>query len=222
MPGRLGGSDLPDDLGVIPVGGLGSGNRDHAFRLRKKQTVEDCLALDTCHWMRDGLLKAMACSAGTRRWTYRCGWECSVGYKIQAADPTAAWVRLSYTVTPRTGDPEPVDYTIHLTTTQPNFGGARWWFVCPLATDGVVCGRRVGKLYLPPGKRYFGCRHCNDLTYASCQESHRFDGIYRHLARKLGCSLADVKRAMRRIADNAVDNIAVLDGSGEFSDLTAP
>ena len=29
----------------------------------------------------------------------------------------------------------------------------------------------MGKLYLPPGGRYFGCRHCHDLTYRSRQES---------------------------------------------------
>ena len=40
------------------------------------------------------------------------------------------------------------------------------WFVCPL----VGCGRRVGKLYLPPGGRYYGCRHCYRLTYESAQE----------------------------------------------------
>jgi hypothetical protein len=28
----------------------------------------------------------------------------------------------------------------------------------------------VGKLYLPPGARYFGCRRCHELTYRSCQE----------------------------------------------------
>jgi hypothetical protein len=28
----------------------------------------------------------------------------------------------------------------------------------------------VGKLYLPPHCRYFGCRHCHDLTYTSCQQ----------------------------------------------------
>ena len=28
----------------------------------------------------------------------------------------------------------------------------------------------MGKLYLPPGARYFGCRRCHELTYRSCQE----------------------------------------------------
>jgi hypothetical protein len=34
---------------------------------------------------------------------------------------------------------------------------------------GVNCGRRVAKLYLPPGSRYFGCRVCRRLTYYRAQ-----------------------------------------------------
>ena len=70
----------------------------------------------------------------------------------------------------RVGQPgEDLDYPVRLVTTRCHLGGARWWFVCPLARDGAVCGRRVRKLYLR--HRYFGCRHCHDLTYKSCQES---------------------------------------------------
>lgn len=50
---------------------------------------------------------------------------------------------------------------VWLTATRPRFGGLRWWFVCPLVVKGRSCKRRVGKLYLPPHGRYFGCRHCN-------------------------------------------------------------
>ena len=40
------------------------------------------------------------------------------------------------------------------------------------------CSRRAAKLHLPPGARYFACRRCYDLTYTSCQDSHRFDAVY--------------------------------------------
>jgi len=33
-----------------------------------------------------------------------------------------------------------------------------------------VCRRRVAKLYLPPGGKCFGCRHCYNRTYESCKE----------------------------------------------------
>ena len=44
-----------------------------------------------------------------------------------------------------------------------------WWFICPLIKDGIACNRRVLKLYIGGGK-YFGCRHCYELTYQSCQK----------------------------------------------------
>lgn len=33
------------------------------------------------------------------------------------------------------------------------------------SSSGRHSFRRVGELYLPPGARYFGCRHCHRLTY---------------------------------------------------------
>jgi hypothetical protein len=70
----------------------------------------------------------------------------------------------SYTITRRTGEQVPCDYRVQLARTPCNFGGERYWFLCPL------CGRQVANLYLPAGGTYFGCRHCYDLTYRSCQE----------------------------------------------------
>ena len=66
--------------------------------------------------------------------------------------------------------PLQVNYRVELTTTPCNFAGKRYWFICPLVVDGIPCRRRVGKLYLPPGEIYFGCRKCYNLTYRSCKE----------------------------------------------------
>lgn len=79
-----------------------------------------------------------------------------------------------------------------------HFGGVRWWFTCPLTLSGVRCYRRVGKLCLPPGAVYFGCRHCHHLTYRSCQESHVYDGLFSTIGRELGLSPAAVKVALGR------------------------
>jgi hypothetical protein len=85
-------------------------------------------------------------------------------------------VRLFYTV----GSPgEALDYRVGLVTTRPQFGGLRWWFVCPLVVNGLPCGGRVAKLYLCG--RYFGCRRCHGLTYTSCQEhDKRVDAFLRN------------------------------------------
>jgi hypothetical protein len=146
--------------------------------------------------MQEGLLQAGICRSGSWHWqrrSVRGRKGSSVDYEVNTpADPP--WVRLSYTLT-ATG--EDLDYRVGLTTTAPHFGGLRWWFVCPLTVNGVPCGRRVGKLYLPG--QYFGCRHCHELTYTSCQESHRYDRLWERIARDTGQDVREVKRIMQRL-----------------------
>ncbi len=60
-----------------------------------------------------------------------------------------------------------VEYRVRLQATRPNYGGRRWWLLCPLSG----CGRRCAVLYLPPGRQYFGCRTCYRLTYPSQGET---------------------------------------------------
>ena len=43
----------------------------------------------------------------------------------------------------------------------------------------------MGMLYLPPGGKYFGSRQAHGLTYTSCQESGKYDGLFRRLAAAL-------------------------------------
>lgn len=151
------------------MGGYGSGRwRDYV----KKNTVEDCRSLDASRWTREKLLEDGAFRSGWWHWTDALTGEerASIGYEVNATrTELPPYVRLHYSL-PRTG--ERLDYKVPLETTRPRLGGLRWWFVCPLVVNGRTCGRRVGKLYLPPGGRYFGCRHCYDLTYESAQTSN--------------------------------------------------
>lgn len=81
-------------------------------------------------------------------------------------------IRFQYTTTDRnTGEKTKYDYKVELTTTNCNFGGVRYWFICPLSKNSVYCGRRVAKLYKAPGANHFGCRHCYDLSYESRNET---------------------------------------------------
>ncbi len=57
---------------------------------------------------------------------------------------------LNYGTDRQTGEKTDYDYRIPLATTPCNLGGVRWWFICAVSKNGVYCGRRVGKLYLPP------------------------------------------------------------------------
>ena len=75
------------------------------------------------------------------------------------------YANLSYTQTDNSGDERYFDYNVKIVTTPCYFGGYRYWFICPLTVNGQVCGRRVAKLY--KAGNYFGCRHCQGLTYSS-------------------------------------------------------
>jgi hypothetical protein len=92
------------------------------------------------------------------------------------------------------------DYPVRLATTRPNYGGVRWWFVCPLVVRGVPCGQRAGKLHLPPGSLYFGCRACHGLTYASSQDSRKYDSLARLLSRSGDLDFETAKAALKEIA----------------------
>ena len=163
------------------MGGPGSGSHYHWWRYGKKTVVERCRSLDANRWMREKILTAAAHLSGEWRWMNAgTGAETSaIGFEVCTTDQANPWLRLSYSFS---GTGEAVDYRVRLATTYPTFGGLRWWFLCPLRRpDGQTCGRRVGKLYLPLGQRYFGCRQCHDLTYTSCQEHDaRVGRLLRH------------------------------------------
>ncbi len=80
----------------------------------------------------------------------------------------------------------------------PHFGGVRWWFVCPLVINGRLCRRCVQKLYLPPRGRYYGCRHCYNLTYTSSQESHKHDRWWKLITQDTGRDWRAVKNLMEQ------------------------
>jgi hypothetical protein len=137
------------------------GNRHR--RARRKTTVEESMSLGI------GDFRIHPRSAGTFVWEWATGDQAAVSYAV-AWGTAGPILTLHYHCW---WDDEDVQIPIRLQTTPTQFGGERWWFSCPLLLDGVPCKRRVGKLYLPPGVKYFGCRLCHDLTYRSSQEARR-------------------------------------------------
>ena len=139
-------------------------------------TVELCLTIDTADMKRGGFFD-MEVGSVEQGGTSGNAW------------PWIHWIRrepsgitLSYTthwtirenlaafLDSAFSDEEParaIEQQIQLTTTEPRFGGVRYWFVCP------ECEARVRTLHLPFGyfKRY-ECRSCHRLTYRSSQQSH--------------------------------------------------
>jgi hypothetical protein len=145
------------------MGGFGSGER-----LKKKTTVGRCLELDAGRFSKAASMNFGLLSMGELVWTRsRHGRNLSLRYWLEPKAKDLAVLRIT-TLLDAHGN-EPVLEYIHLKGTIPNFGGVRWWFICPLLNAEVPCNRRVKKLYFPPGGQYFGCRACFDLTYESAQ-----------------------------------------------------
>jgi hypothetical protein len=69
------------------------------------------------------------------------------------------------------GMQEGYECEVELTTTPCNYGGKRYWMVCP----SWGCHQRVGTLYFGGG--CFACRHCFNLTYKSQNQSKRYNGF---------------------------------------------
>jgi hypothetical protein len=138
----------------------------------KKDTVEESLVVA----MKDLRKRLFAGAAGSLTWTWTNGTKSSICYYVAGSDdwPT---VHLHY----RWADKEDVNIPVHLESTPTEFNGRRWWFICPLIVRAIACNRGTGKLYLPPGAKYFGCRKCHDLRYRPCQKAHQTERLFGRL-----------------------------------------
>jgi hypothetical protein len=119
--------------------------------------------------------------SGTLTWS--CGSEHagSISYEADMRDAENATLRLSYT-RGSGSDREEVKQFVRLTYTQPNYGGRRWWMICPYRHN------RCAKLYLPNGGDRFAGRRAWSLGY-HCQRVARRDRAFEKLFRlqkKLG------------------------------------
>ena len=171
------------------MGGYGSG-----WQGAKKATVEGSLVLTAASLVRKRALVAGARTSGS--WGWISDGEdkphATIGYEADLSNQDNAWLRLHYR---RNG--EPVDYRVRLVTSTPHYGGLRWWFICPLVRNDGGRPRRVAKLYLPSGGKYFGSREGYGLTYTSCQESGKNSRIWRALGVEIGIDEKTVRRLMK-------------------------
>ncbi|MDP3296846.1 MAG: hypothetical protein Q8N09_04510 [Thermodesulfovibrionia bacterium] len=132
--------------------------------------------------------------SGVITWTSGFGNKSSIGFSVVKDNWGTAeektYIELKYTHTDRwTEEKSDMDFKIPLATTPCNYGGVRYWFICPLSKNGQYCGRRVGVIY-SIGK-WFGCRHCGEIAYAKQMEGGKF--------RWNGVSVPDIERAKKEI-----------------------
>jgi hypothetical protein len=156
------------------MGGIGSGRPSGS----RREPVECCRALDSNRLHKAGCLQPGW--SGGWQWTRdgeRVAW---IGLRAETA-----CVHLSYRVRIAGGEWEEVAETVRIVRVPCRFGGSRPYFICPGVVHGITCGRRVVKLH--GTGRYFLCRHCYRLAYASQSEGTRDRAIRR--ARKIRESL---------------------------------
>jgi len=157
------------------MGGFGSGKWMDIYR--RKTSVEICNEISIKLLRENGFLD---CSkTGVVEWKNAAG-ELVCSFEIESyisvdVDKTSFLMVRQGVLS--TG----VEQKIELIKWPCHYGGFRYYFACPAVKDGIYCGNRVTKLFLPPAGKYFGCRDCHDLTYQSCQESHKYDKVFGHI-----------------------------------------
>src|SRR5450759_1253469 len=154
------------------MGGYGSG-----WRRAKTNVVEDCLVLSMADLVREKVIVPGALQRGVWAWS-RAGAQphAQLTYEADLRTDKHAAIELRYRIDDRNESSR-----VWLSYTVPQYGGRRWWFVCPLT------GNRVAKLYLPPGQSRFASRPAYGLAYSSSRKSRSksktWDVILRQLAK---------------------------------------
>jgi hypothetical protein len=119
-----------------------------------ESTCEATSRVELSYLRRHGMLQP--CRVSTLEWNVGGRPAGSVGVR-----GVSGGIRLFYTLTVPDGSKIQVDELVTLSTSRTNFGGTRQWLTC------LKCRRRCGVLY---GGRYFRCRTCHGLHYASQYE----------------------------------------------------
>ena len=139
-------------------------------------TTEDCSCLSATELHRTGVFKSRTGCPWRWYWRRPSGPELTLDFTIVEVPGRALGLQLNCAFGVRVSGIRIVE----ITTTKPYLGGRRYWFLCPFVRDSIRCGRRVGRLYLPPSQQLFGCRRCYDLTYQSSQRhDKRLDAFRR-------------------------------------------
>lgn len=156
------------------MGGYLSGRHGGRATIEGSQS----LVLDINWFMRRGAIRRGRRSEGH----LTIGGRLQANFAIDCLGAATAFVELNGEAETVEHGRFPLQQRISLTTAPTNFGGRRWLFVCPRT------GRRVTKLYLPNGGRFFAGRRAYGLDYLSerLTRSDRLARKARRLHRKLG------------------------------------
>jgi len=145
------------------MGGRNSGNW---YRCSTTTKIDELRPFCINKLAKAGYLKEDSYLGGGWQWSRNGEKIASIGFYVDTTEKYNPYIRFKYTVTKHDGEEIPIDYKVKLTRTYPNYGGVRYWFICPHT------GRRVAKLYIGAGCNYFTSRHAYRLKYASQSQSY--------------------------------------------------
>ncbi len=149
----------------MSTGGRGVWNR--------KTRVDEARSIDILDLQRKEVFSKDSAWSWTSSWSRNGEVVASISYRVENGMDGPTGLRFIYSITDNeTGAKKDYNYIIPVVSTRCNYGGKRWWFICPLVVNGRSCQRRCRIVYLPPEAEYFGCRECHRLTYESRQR-HR-------------------------------------------------
>jgi len=154
------------------------------YYYHRKPTAEASCDLTIFRLRKWGMLSSGQTTAKTSWTSSMTGKTTTVSLLVDVTNEP--FVILMYTLTDRDGNKTKYNPTVELTTTPCNFGGKRYWFLCP------ICYSRVGALYLPRGDVHFACRDCNDITYDSRSRSSM--ALFGHTSRQIDKLRSQIKR----------------------------
>lgn len=157
------------------MGGFGSG------RYGGRPTADMSKKIDLAWMIRGGKAAPGQWISGRLNWSYGGRPAGSISYVANIENEQNAYPLLQFW---RGSGEEKryVEQNVRLVFTQPNFGGRRWWMICPAK------GIRVAKLYMPNGADCFASRKAWRLAYNSQRVARRdrpFEKLFR-LQRRLG------------------------------------
>lgn len=112
---------------------------------------------------------------------------------VKITEPHNNYLQLNYFVENRE-----FNYKVKIVTTTCNYGGVRYWFICPLAKNQIKCENRVGTLY--DNGDYFGCRECCELTYKSRKKTRNSQVSFLANYFDIGDELYKIKNSGKRFS----------------------
>jgi hypothetical protein len=151
----------------------------------RKNRVDEVRSIDILDLQRKNVFSKGPGIIWTSSWSRNGKVVASISYRVEAGENGPSGLRFMYAITDNTtGEKKDYNYVVPVVVTPCNYGGERWWYVCPLIVNARACGRRCRIVYMPPGAEYFGCRECHRLTYESRQRHRekfyeRFEKPYR-------------------------------------------